>query len=85
MGIQDGEVSAPVPCNFIITNEHLGEGGPKAKFQMNMEAIKTLKQIESESRTATPDEQQILSKYVGWGSVSVDYDVSGSGSFVSSF
>ncbi len=63
------EVSAPVPCNFIITNEHLGEGGPKAKFQMNMEAIKTLKQIESESRTATPDEQQILSKYVGWGGI----------------
>lgn len=63
------EVSVPVPCNFTITDERLGEGGPKTKFRMNMEAITILKQIESENRVATPDEQQILSKYVGWGGV----------------
>ena len=63
------EVSVPVPCNFTITDERLGEGGPKTKFQMNIKAIRTLKQIESEGRTATFDEQQILSKYVGWGGV----------------
>lgn len=63
------EVSVPVPCNFTITDDRLGEGGPKAKFQMNIKAITVLKQIESEGRTATFDEQQILSKYVGWGGV----------------
>ncbi|MCI8299440.1 MAG: DEAD/DEAH box helicase family protein [Hungatella sp.] len=59
----------PAPCNFIITDDRLGEGGPKAKFGMNMEAIAILKQIESENRPATPDEQQALSKYVGWGGI----------------
>lgn len=63
------EVSVPVPCNFTITDDHLGEGGPKTKFRMNMEAIAVLKQIESENRAATPDEQQALSKYVGWGGI----------------
>ena len=59
----------PAPCNFTITDDRLGEGGPKAKFGMNMEAIAVLKQIESENRAATPDEQQVLSKYVGWGGI----------------
>ena len=59
----------PAPCNFIITDDRLGEGGPKAKFGMNMEAITVLKKVESENRPATPDEQQILSRYVGWGGV----------------
>ena len=59
----------PAPCNFTITDDRLGEGGPKAKFGMNMEAIAVLKQIESENRAATPDEQQALSKYVGWGGI----------------
>ena len=63
------EVSVPVPCNFKITDECLGEGGPKTKFRMNMKAIGVLKQIESESRAATPDEQQVLSEYVGWGGI----------------
>ena len=63
------EVSVPVPCNFTITDDRLGEGGPKTKFQMNIKAIRTLKQIESEGRTAMFDEQQILSKYVGWGGI----------------
>ncbi len=59
----------PAPCNFIITDDRLGEGGPKAKFHMNLEAISTLKKVESENRPAMPDEQQILSRYVGWGGV----------------
>lgn len=63
------KISVPVPRNFTITDDHLGEGGPKTKFRMNIEAIRTLKQIESESRAAMPDEQQVLSKYVGWGGI----------------
>lgn len=63
------EVPVPVPCNFTITDDRLGEGGPKTKFCMNMDAITVLKQVESEGRTATPEEQQILSKYVGWGGI----------------
>lgn len=55
--------------NFRITDESLGVGGPKAKFAWNMSAIMTLKQIESENRNATPDEQVILSRYVGWGGI----------------
>lgn len=53
--------------NFRITDEHLGEGGPKQKYQRNVQAIHTLKQIEAENRTATQEEQEILSQYVGWG------------------
>ncbi len=62
---------APVPeaKNFQITDDHLGEGGLKAKFRMNMDAITVLKRIESEGRSATPEEQEILSKYVGWGGI----------------
>ena len=63
------EVSVPVPCNFIITDDRLGEGGPKTKFRMNMEAITVLRQVEAENRVATPAEQQILSKYAGWGGI----------------
>ena len=51
--------------NFTITDDNLGEGGAKTKFKNNLLAIQTLKQIESEDRTATPEEQEILSKYVG--------------------
>lgn len=63
------EPPVPESQNFKIMDMHLGEGGPKAKFQMNMRAIVTLKQIESEGRVATPEEQEILSKYVGWGGI----------------
>ena len=59
----------PAPCNFIIKDNRLGEGGPKAKFGMNLEAITVLKKVESGNRPATSDEQQILSRYVGWGGV----------------
>lgn len=63
------EAPAPIPCNFIITDDRLGGGGPKTKFRRNIQAIRTLKQIESENRAATSDEQEILSKYVGWGGI----------------
>ena len=60
--------------NFRITDEHLGEGGPKQKYQRNVLAIQTLKQIEAENRTATQEEQEILSRYVGWGGLVDAFD-----------
>lgn len=60
--------------NFTITDDNLGEGGAKTKFKNNLLAIQTLKQIESEDRTATSEGQEILSKYVGWGGLSQAFD-----------
>ena len=60
--------------NFTITDDNLGEDGAKTKFKNNLLAIQTLKQIESEDRTATPEEQKILSKYVGWGGLAQAFD-----------
>ena len=60
--------------NFRITDEHLGEGGVKTKFGNNLTAIQTLKQIEAEGRLATPDEQEVLSRYVGWGGLADAFD-----------
>ena len=65
---------AVVPENFHINDEHLGEGGPKAKYAMNVEAIKLLKTLEADGRQATPEEQLILSRYVGWGGVADAFD-----------
>ena len=62
------------PENFRITDDNLGIGGAKAKFRMNMDAIHTLKQIESENRHATPEEQEVLSKYAGWGGLADAFD-----------
>ena len=56
--------------NYIINDDDLGVGGAKAKYQFNADAIRTLQQIESENRFATSEEQQILSKYVGFGGIS---------------
>ena len=53
--------------DFTITDFHLGEGGAKAKFNANIAAIKLLKELEKENRLATPEEQETLSKYIGWG------------------
>ena len=65
----------PVPAvNFHITDDHLGEGGPKQKFARNMEAIKTLFKLENEDRNATPEEQEILANFVGWGGLSDAFD-----------
>ena len=60
--------------NFRIMDDHLGEGGPKEKFWRNIKAIATLKQIESEGRAATREEQHILSQYVGWGGLADAFD-----------
>ena len=60
--------------NFHITDEHLGEGGAKQKYARNIEAIKTLFQLEQEHRGATAEEQQVLSQYVGWGGLSDAFD-----------
>lgn len=60
--------------NFRITDEHLGEGGPKAKFQANIEAIKLLKYLEETTAQATPEQQEVLSRYVGWGGLSDAFD-----------
>ena len=59
---------------FRITDEHLGEGSKREKFQKNIEAISTLKQIEREERSATPEEQKIMSGYVGWGGLQEAFD-----------
>ena len=57
------------PHNFRITDDALGTGGPKAKFKANMEAIRLLRELEQEQRLATPEEQEVLSRYVGWGGI----------------
>jgi len=62
--------------NFHITDEHLGEGGAKQKYARNIEAIKTLFQLEQEHRGATAEEQQVLSQYVGWGGLADAFDPS---------
>ena len=60
--------------NFRITDEHLGEGGPKAKFQANVNAIRLLKELESAGQQASPEQQEILSRYVGWGGIPDAFD-----------
>ena len=60
--------------NFRITDAHLGEGGPKAKFQANIEAIKLLKYLEETTGQATPEQQEVLSRYVGWGGLADAFD-----------
>ena len=68
------EIIRSEPINFRITDEHLGEGGPKQKFRANMEAVKLLHELELENRLATPHEQEILSRYVGWGGLSQAFE-----------
>ena len=75
------EENKPVPdkssaVNFHISDDRLGEGSPKEKFQRNVAAIRLLEQIEGENRYATPEEQQILSQYVGWGGLADAFDES---------
>ncbi len=70
----------PAAENFVITDDQLlGIGGAKAKFAMNIAAIAVLKQIEAENRAATPEEQEILSRYVGWGGIPDAFDKEKSG------
>lgn len=66
---------SPVPAvNFHITDDNIGEGGPKQKFARNIAAIETLFKLESENRNATTEEQEILSNYVGWGGLADVFD-----------
>ena len=60
--------------NFRITDDHLGEGGAKQKYARNIEAIRTLFKLEQKHRGATAEEQQVLSRYVGWGGLSDVFD-----------
>ncbi len=62
--------------NFRITDDALGVGSAKEKFRRNVEAIRTLEKVESENRIATPEEQEILSRYVGWGGLADAFDES---------
>ena len=66
--------SMPPAGNFHITDDHLGEGSPKEKYRRNVEAIRTLKAIELEGRGATEVEQEVLSRYVGWGGLPQVFD-----------
>ena len=67
--LQNEQVQEQEPHNFHITDDDLGAGGPKAKFKANMEAIRLLKELEHDQRLATPEEQEVLSRYVGWGGI----------------
>ena len=62
------------PPNFRITDDHLGEGGQKTKFENNIRAIRTLKTLEKENRPASPEDQEVLSRYVGWGGIPQAFD-----------
>lgn len=68
------EPAPSTPRNFRITDDHLGEGGAKARFRANMDAVTTLKRIEAEGRAATADEQETLSRYTGWGAIPDAFD-----------
>lgn len=74
MHISDGKPDRPPALDYRITDDALGHGGPKAKFRMNLEAIRTLGTIEGENRRATQQEQEILSRYVGWGGIPQAFD-----------
>ena len=71
---EHGPVKPAEKINFRITDDALGHGGPKAKFRMNINAIRALKAIESEQRLATADEQEVISRYVGWGGCADAFD-----------
>ena len=71
---KEPEIDKSGAVNFHITDDALGIGGAKEKFRRNIEAIRTLEKIEGENRTATPEEQKILSQYVGWGGLADAFD-----------
>ena len=64
------------PINFRITDDDLGAGGPKTKYKANVEAIRVLQTLDAEQRQATAEEQEILSRYVGWGGIPQAFDES---------
>ena len=73
-GISPAPVSVIPAQNYRITDEHLGDGGPKAKYERNVAAIRTLFTLEQENRNATPEEQSVLAQYVGWGGLPDAFD-----------
>ncbi|RHC08452.1 DNA methylase [Blautia obeum] len=75
---QEQEKAVIEPHNFRIQDNDLGAGGPKAKYKTNMEAIHLLQTLEKEERLATPEEQEILSRYVGWGGIPQAFEESNS-------
>ena len=60
--------------NYRITDDHIGEGAPLERFQRNLDAIRTLKAVEAENRSATAEEQAVLAQYVGWGGLADFFD-----------
>ena len=60
--------------NYHITDDRIGEGAPLERFQRNLDAIRLLKTIEAEERTAMPEEQEVLAQYVGWGGLADFFD-----------
>lgn len=77
----EAETEQPVqpkqePMNFRITDDDLGAGGPKTKYKANVEAIRVLQTLDAEQRQATAEEQEILSRYVGWGGIPQAFDES---------
>lgn len=68
------EPERPAAQNFHITDPDLGAGGQKTKYQNNVAAIRLLKDLEAQGRSAMPEEQEILSRYVGWGGISQAFD-----------
>ena len=75
MELLPGQETASEPAvNYRITDDHLGEGGQKTKFENNMRAIRTLKTLEKEHRPASPEDQEVLSQYVGWGGIPQAFD-----------
>ena len=72
------QIKAAIPKNtaqnFHITDPDLGAGGQKTKYQNNVAAIRLLKDLEAQGRSATPEEQEILSRYVGWGGIPQAFD-----------
>lgn len=76
---ESGRGAEPLPeiqerVNFRKTDDGLGTGGPKQKFRANLEAIQLLKTLESQGRLASPEEQETLSKFVGWGGLAEAFD-----------
>ena len=77
--LENGAVEQPTqpkqePINFHISDNDLGAGGPKTKYKANVEAIRLLKTLDAEQQQATAEEQEILSRYVGWGGISQVFD-----------
>ena len=64
----------PNGSNYRITDDHIGEGAPLERFQRNLDAIRTLKTVEAENRSATAEEQAVLAQYVGWGGLADFFD-----------